>query len=150
MRVVAQRVTSASVSIANTVHGAIDSGFMLLVGIGPADNEQIVAKMAQKIANLRVFSDDEGKMNRNISAVNGAILSISQFTLYADARKGNRPSFTAAAAPELGSRLYDVFNAELRQLGLRVATGEFGADMQVSLVNDGPVTIILDSEVLGF
>lgn len=150
MRVVAQRVTSASVSIANTVHGAIDSGFMLLVGIGPADNEQIVAKMAQKIANLRVFSDDEGKMNRNISAVNGAILSISQFTLYADARKGNRPSFTAAAAPELGSRLYDVFNAELRQLGLRVATGKFGADMQVSLVNDGPVTIILDSEVLGF
>jgi D-tyrosyl-tRNA(Tyr) deacylase len=150
MRVVAQRVTSASVSIANTIHGAIDSGFMLLVGIGPEDNEQIVAKMAQKIANLRVFSDDEGKMNRNISAVNGAILSISQFTLYADARKGNRPSFTAAAAPELGSRLYDAFNAELRQLGLRVATGEFGADMQVSLVNDGPVTIILDSEVLGF
>lgn len=150
MRVVAQRVTSASVTIDDAVHGAINGGFMLLVGIGPDDNEEIVAKMAAKVAKLRVFSDDAGKMNRNISAAGGNILSISQFTLYADARKGNRPSFTAAAGPDLGTRLYDQFNADLRELGLTVATGEFGADMQVALVNDGPVTIILDSEVLGF
>jgi D-tyrosyl-tRNA(Tyr) deacylase len=150
MRVVAQRVTSASVTIDNKVRGAIEGGFMLLVGIGPDDNEQTVAKMAAKIAKLRVFSDDAGKMNLNISAAGGEVLSISQFTLYADARKGNRPGFTDAAKPELGTRLYDQFNADLRTLGLTVATGEFGADMQVALVNDGPVTMILDSEVLGF
>lgn len=150
MRVVVQRVARASVAIHDVTVGQIDQGFMLLVGIGPDDNEQVVVKMAAKIAKLRVFSDPDGKMNLNINAVAGQVLSISQFTLYADMRKGNRPSFTNAAAPELGTKLYDCFNAELRALGLTVETGEFGADMQVALVNDGPVTIMMDSEVLGF
>ncbi|WP_155287227.1 D-aminoacyl-tRNA deacylase [Lacticaseibacillus zhaodongensis] len=148
MRLVAQRVTSASVRIAGEVVGKIDAGFMVLVGIGPDDDEATVQKLAHKLAKLRVFSDDARKMNLALADVGGSVLSISQFTLYADVRKGNRPSFTDAAKPELGAKLYDQFNADLRALGLHVETGEFGGDMQVELVNDGPVTICFDSAVM--
>lgn len=149
MRIVVQRVSSAKVAIAGKTVGAIDQGYMLLVGIGPDDTSFIADKLAAKIAKLRVFGDADGKMNLSVKDINGSILSISQFTLYADVHKGNRPGFTNAAAPELASRMYDYFNSSLRNLGLHVETGEFGADMQVSLTNDGPVTIIYDSEALG-
>lgn len=149
MRIVVQRVSSAHVAIAGKTVGAIDQGYMILVGIGPNDTSFVADKLAAKVAKLRVFGDEAGKMNLSIMDIGGSVLSISQFTLYADVRKGNRPGFTNAAAPELGSRLYDYFNTSLRNLGLHVETGEFGADMQVSLVNDGPVTIIYDSEAMG-
>lgn len=148
MRVIVQRVTHADVQIEGQTVGAIQQGFMLLVGVGPKDTPAIAEKLAAKIVKLRVFSDPEGKMNLSVQDVGGAILSISQFTLYADVRKGNRPGFTDAASPELGAQLYDKFNDALRTQGLTVATGEFGADMAVSLTNDGPVTIIYDTEVL--
>lgn len=148
MRLVAQRVTSASVRIAGSQVGAIGAGFMVLVGIGPDDDEAVVAKLARKLAKLRVFSDDAGKMNLALGDIGGSVLSVSQFTLYADVKKGNRPSFTGAAQPELGEKLYEQFNADLQALGVPVATGVFGGDMQVELVNDGPVTICLDSEVM--
>lgn len=149
MRIVVQRVSSAHVAIAGKTVGAIDQGYMILVGIGPNDTSFVADKLAAKVAKLRVFGDATGKMNLSIMDIGGSVLSISQFTLYADVRKGNRPGFTNAATPELGSRLYDYFNTSLRNLGLHVETGEFGADMQVSLVNDGPVTIIYDSEAMG-
>ena len=127
--------------------GKIGQGFMLLVGITHEDTEKEVEWMAKKVAALRVFEDDEGKMNRAIHEVNGAILSISQFTLYGDARKGNRPSFVQAARPEVAEPLYNRFNTLLRdQYGLTVETGVFGADMQVDFINDGPVTILLETE----
>lgn len=150
MRVVVQRVVQASVSIDDKTVGMINEGYVLLVGIGPRDTEETVAKVASKIAKLRVFSDSEGKMNLSIQDVKGAILSISQFTLYADVRKGNRPGFTDAASPELGATLYGAFNDALRAQGLTVETGVFGADMAVSLINDGPVTIIYDTEAMGW
>jgi len=143
MRVVLQRVSQASVSIGGRVAGAIGRGFCLLVGFTHDDTVERVDWMAEKVAGLRLFSDAAGKMNLGLAEVNGAVLVISQFTLYGDASKGRRPSFTAAARPETAIPLYERFLAALRAQGLEVASGEFGADMQVSLINDGPVTIPL-------
>lgn len=147
MRVVIQRVTAASVSIAGEIVGQIKQGFLLLVGITLTDTKKEVQYIAKKVAQMRVFSDAEGKMNLALADIpDSAILSISQFTLYADCRHGNRPAFIEAARPEKAEPLYNYFNQLLReQYGLHVETGRFGADMQVSLLNDGPVTIVLDS-----
>ena len=147
MRIVLQRVKSASVSIEDSVVGEISQGFLLLVGVGPEDTRDDASYLARKIAGMRIFSDENGKMNLSIDQIGGKILSVSQFTLFADTKKGNRPSFTGAASPEAANQLYEEFNEKLRtEYGLTVETGEFGADMQVSLVNDGPVTIILDTK----
>lgn len=146
MKAVIQRVSQASVTIDGQVHGAIAAGFMVLLGVAPDDDESDVAYLVRKLSKLRVFSDAAGKMNLALADVNGAVLSISQFTLFADTKKGNRPSFINAAKPELGERLYHEFNTQLRALGLTVAEGVFGADMQVALINDGPVTIIIDTK----
>lgn len=145
MKVVVQRVSEASVTIDGQIHGKIDKGFLLLVGIQDSDNEDIVRKMADKIARMRIFVDENDKMNLSLSQVNGDILSISQFTLYADCKKGNRPSFSLAGKPEHAKKMYLYFNEYLRSLGIKVEEGIFGADMKVRLLNDGPVTIILDS-----
>ena len=147
MRIVLQRVKSASVSIDDVVVGNINQGFLLLVGVGPEDTSDDASYLARKIAGMRIFSDENGKMNLSIDQIGGKILSVSQFTLFADTKKGNRPSFTGAASPDFATNLYEEFNELLRtEYGLTVETGEFGADMQVSLVNDGPVTIILDTK----
>lgn len=147
MRVIVQRCSQAEVRIDGEITGKIDTGFLLLVGVTHDDNERDADYIAKKVANMRVFNDAEGKMNLALKDVNGAILSISQFTLYGDTRKGNRPSFIHAARPELASPLYDYFNNVLRnEYGLQVETGRFGADMKVDFINDGPVTIIIDSE----
>lgn len=147
MKVVLQRVKSASVSIEDVVVGAINQGYLLLVGVGPDDKIEDVQYLARKISGMRIFSDEDGKMNLSIHQVNGSILSISQFTLFADTKKGNRPSYTSAANPELAKSLYEELNVLLRdEYGIVVETGVFGADMQVSLVNDGPVTILLDTK----
>ena len=147
MRIVLQRVKSASVSIDEVVVGKIGQGFLLLVGVGPEDGSDDASYLARKIAGMRIFSDENGKMNLSIDQIGGKILSVSQFTLFADTKKGNRPSFTGAASPEHAIKLYEEFNELLRtEYALTVETGEFGADMQVSLVNDGPVTIILDTK----
>ena len=146
MRVVVQRCSRAEVRIDNEVVGQIGRGFMLLIGVTDGDTQEQADALAKKVAQMRVFEDHEGKMNLGLKDVNGAILSISQFTLYADCRKGNRPSFIRAARPETASPLYDYFNDVLRkQYGLTVETGRFGADMKVDFINDGPVTILLDS-----
>lgn len=146
MRAVIQRVSQASVTINNETVGAIEQGFMILLGIHEEDTLEDVAYLVRKITKLRVFEDSEGKMNLDISAVDGAILSISQFTLHADTKKGNRPSFIKAGRPEMAIPLYDAFNQALQSEGILVATGEFGANMQIALINDGPVTIIIDSK----
>ena len=149
MRVVVQRCSRAEVRIDGLVVGKIGQGFMLLVGITETDTQAEANLLAKKIAQLRVFEDTEGKMNLAIHDVGGAILSISQFTLYADCRKGNRPSFIRAARPEQASPLYDYFNETLRTTyNLQVETGRFGADMKVDFINDGPVTILLDTDEL--
>jgi D-aminoacyl-tRNA deacylase len=149
MRVLIQRVLSANVVVDDAVAGAVGQGLLLLVGITHADTEATEERMADKIVKLRIFNDEAGLMNRNVLDVGGGILAVSQFTLYADARKGNRPSYTDAARPEQASPAFDRFVAKLAmRLGKPVATGVFGADMKVSLVNDGPVTIWLDSETL--
>lgn len=145
MKVVVQRVKEASVTIDGNVHGAIEKGYLLLVGISNEDDETIVYKMADKIRKLRIFEDENGKMNLSLDQVQGEILSISQFTLFADCSKGNRPSFSKAGSPEHASALYLIFNDYLRTQGLKVEEGIFGADMKVKLLNDGPVTILLDS-----
>lgn len=147
MKIVLQRVKSASVAIEGSVVGEINEGFLLLVGVGPDDTRDDASYLSRKIAGMRIFSDENGKMNLSIDQVGGKILSVSQFTLFADTKKGNRPSFTGAASPEAANKLYEEFNEILRtEYGLIVETGEFGADMQVSLVNDGPVTILLDTK----
>lgn len=146
MKIVVQRVKYASVTIDGEVHGKIGQGFLLLVGIKDEDNEEIVRKMAEKIVRLRIFTDENDKMNLSIQRVNGSILSISQFTLYADCHKGNRPSFTGAGKPDIAQPLYLYFNEQLRNLGIHTEEGIFGADMKVELLNDGPVTILLDSD----
>lgn len=146
MRVVLQRVSSASVTVDDQELGAIGQGYMLLVAIQDADTEAELDYLVRKITGLRVLEDEAGKMNLSIQDVGGSILSISQFTLYADTRRGNRPSFTDAGAPAYAEKMYDQFNTKLAATGLTVATGEFGADMKVSLVNDGPVTIIFDTD----
>lgn len=149
MRIVVQRCSRAEVRIDGTPVGKIEQGFMLLVGITDTDTTADADLLAKKIAQLRVFEDPDGKMNLALADVGGAILSISQFTLYADCRKGNRPSFIRAARSEQASPLYDYFNQTLRTTyGLTVETGRFGADMQVDFVNDGPVTILLDTTEL--
>ena len=145
MRVVIQRSKQASVTVDGNVTGAIDKGYVLLVGITHTDTAEDIAYCAKKIAELRLWEDEEGKMNRSILEVGGDILSVSQFTLYAETKKGRRPSFTAAARPEQAKPMWDAFNDALRQFGLRVETGIFGAMMDVALINDGPVTIIVDS-----
>lgn len=145
MRVVIQRVSQAEVVIENQSVGKIERGFMILVGIHEEDGPEDVDYLVRKISKLRVFEDEAGKMNLGIQEINGSILSVSQFTLYADTKKGNRPSFIEAARPEKAIPLYESFNQQLRDLAIPVETGEFGADMSVSLVNDGPVTIIIDT-----
>ena len=144
MRVVLQRVSNASVTIDGRVAGVIGRGFCLLVGFTHGDTAAQVDWMAEKVAGLRLFSDDEGKMNLGLEDVGGAVLVVSQFTLYGDTSKGRRPSFIDAARPELAVPLYERFLAVLRSRGLTVAAGEFGADMQVEIHNDGPVTLVLD------
>ena len=149
MRIVVQRCSRAEVRIGGQVVGRIGKGFMVLVGITDGDTRADADLLAKKVAQMRVFEDAEGKMNLALKDVDGAILSISQFTLYADCKKGNRPSFIRAARPEMAEPLYDYFNDVLRtQYGLQVETGRFGADMKVDFVNDGPVTIVLDSTEL--
>ena len=146
MRVVLQRCTRAEVRIDNQTVGHIGKGFMCLVGITEGDTTAEADLLAKKVAQMRVFEDEQGKMNLALKDVGGAILSISQFTLYADCRKGNRPSFIRAARPEVAEPLYDYFNERLRkEYDLVVDTGRFGADMKVDFINDGPVTILLDT-----
>ena len=145
MKAVVQRVSKAAVEVEGRTVGAIGRGFLVLVGVEEGDNDADAGYLAGKIANLRIFNDDRGKMNLSLGDVAGEVLVVSQFTLSADTRRGNRPSFTKAASPEEGERLYEVFVTDLRGLGVKVATGVFGAKMAVSLLNDGPVTIIIDS-----
>lgn len=146
MRVVIQRVSQASVTADGVESGKITKGFLLLVGVEEEDTSEDVDYLTRKIANLRVFEDDEGKMNLSLREVQGEILSISQFTLHANTKKGNRPSFVQAAKPEKAEALYEELNTNLRNEGFKVETGVFGADMDVALVNDGPVTILIDSK----
>lgn len=149
MRILIQRVTAANVVVDEAVTGAIDAGLLLLIGVTHADTETIEDRMADKIVKLRIFSDEKGLMNRSVIDVGGGVLAVSQFTLYADAKGGNRPSYTNAARPEQASPAFDRFVAKLAaRLGKSVSTGVFGAVMRVTLVNDGPVTIWLDSETL--
>lgn len=145
MRVLVQRVEKAAVSVDGEVVGAIGAGFLVLVGVAPDDTRETAAKLAAKTARLRVFDDVDGLMNLSLADVGGEVLAVSQFTLYADTRRGNRPSFTDAAPPTQGEELYLAYVEELRAEGVRVATGAFGAHMRVSLVNDGPVTILLEA-----
>ena len=147
MKAVVTRVTEASVTIENEVMGKIGQGFLVLLGIGPEDTEETAVYLADRVCGVRVFEDENGKMNLSILDTNGSVLSISQFTLYADCKKGNRPSFINAMNPENASKLYDIFNQRLGEI-LHVETGIFGADMKVEIYNDGPVTIILDSNEL--
>ena len=146
MRVVVQRISRAKVSVEGRVTGEIAAGLMILLGVGKQDSSAVAESMAEKVANLRIFEDDAGKMNRSLLDVGGAALVVSQFTLYGDARGQRRPSFMAAAPPEQASALYEEFNAKLRALGISVATGIFQSMMSVELVNEGPVTILLDSD----
>lgn len=146
MRAVIQRVSEASVRVAGELVGQIDGGLLILLGVGPLDDAATADLLAEKIANLRIFADEEGRFNRSLIEIGGAALVVSQFTLFADTRKGRRPSFIDAAPPEIAAPLVETFADALRQRGLRVATGTFGAHMQVALVNDGPVTITLDTE----
>ncbi|MEG0264519.1 MAG: D-aminoacyl-tRNA deacylase [Erysipelotrichaceae bacterium] len=149
MKVIMQRVSYARVKVDDKVVGEIKKGYMFLVGIANDDTIEIIKKVAKKCIELRIFDDEAGKMNKSIKDVNGAILSISQFTLFADYRKGRRPGFNAGAQPVLASEMYDAFNEELKSYDIEVQTGIFGADMKCELCNDGPVTIIMDSDELG-
>ena len=146
MRAVLQRVSRARVTVEGRVTGEIEAGLMILLGVGREDTSAVAASMAEKVSNLRIFEDDQGKMNRSLLDVKGSALVVSQFTLYGDARGQRRPSFIAAAPPELAKDLYNEFCAALRAFGVTVATGVFQAMMSVELVNDGPVTILLDSD----
>ena len=146
MRAVVTRVSSASVTIDGKVNGQIGKGFLVLLGVGPADTEETARKLADKICHLRVFSDENDKINLSLQDVGGQLLLVSQFTLYADCRKGNRPSFIAAGAPKTAEALYEYMIAYCKQTVPVVEHGVFGADMQVSLCNDGPFTIVLDSD----
>ncbi len=145
MRAVVTRVREASVTIEGRVNGAIGQGFLVLLGVGPNDTEAICDKLAEKICNLRVFEDENGRMNRSLEQVGGSLLVVSQFTLYADT-SSRRPGFTGAAKPDLAIPLYERFLQRCRDRGFEVRHGEFGADMQVASVNDGPVTILFDTD----
>jgi len=146
LRAVVQRVTRARVTVDSRVAGEIQTGLLILLGVGREDNAESVFYLAEKIANLRIFPDDAGKMNRSLVESGGSALVISQFTLYGDTRGGRRPSYIQAASPEIASHLYEEFVRRLRSLGIAAETGVFQAHMEVELVNDGPVTILLDSE----
>ena len=148
MRAVLTRVNSASVTIDGEVVGSIGKGFLILLGIGPNDTEKECRYLAEKALGLRIFTDENDKMNLGLEAVNGQVLVVSQFTLYGNCRKGRRPSFVGAANPELGERLYERFLTDCAALGYPPQHGRFGADMQVASVNDGPVTLILDTDQL--
>ena len=145
MRAVVTRVSRASVTIDGRINGEIGRGFLVLLGVGPGDTHDTAVKLAEKICNLRIFEDENGKMNRSLEQAEGSILVVSQFTLYADT-SSRRPGFTGAAKPDQAIPLYEDFMAHCRERGFRVEHGEFGADMQVASVNDGPVTILLDTE----
>jgi D-tyrosyl-tRNA(Tyr) deacylase len=145
MRAVIQRVSRAQVTVDDEVTGAIGLGLLVLLGVSTADTESDADYLAEKIVGLRIFEDPEGKMNLSVADVHGAILAVSQFTLYGDVRKGRRPSFDAAARPEQAKKLYEYFVEKIRTAGLPCETGRFQAEMKVELVNDGPVTILLDS-----
>ena len=145
MRVVIQRVSEASVTVDQKTVGAIGQGLMVLLGVAQGDTSQEAKALAEKTAGLRIFEDDAGKMNRSVEEIGGSLLVVSQFTLLGDCRKGRRPGFTDAAPPELADQLYEEYVAALRSRGVNVATGVFRAEMQVALVNDGPVTMLLDS-----
>lgn len=145
MRAVVQRVTEASVTVEGKTVGAIGPGLLVLLGVSREDTEKDGAYLAEKLAGLRIFEDEEEKMNRSVAQVGGSILLVSQFTLYGDVRHGKRPSFTQAAAPDVANRLYEQLADSFRAKGIPVATGQFQAHMEVALVNDGPVTILLDS-----
>jgi len=144
MKIVLQRVSSASVKVDSKIVGSIENGLLLLIGFSSTDTEESILPTIEKIVKLRIFSDEEGKMNKSVLEVEGSMLLISQFTLYADTKKGNRPSFIEAARPEQAIPLYEFFIVEMRKRMSRVETGIFGADMKVELVNDGPVTIVFD------
>jgi len=146
MRVVVQRVKHASVTINGTVNGKINNGFLVLLGVQSTDNEQDVDYLVKKVTNLRIFSDENDKMNLSLKDVNGELLIVSQFTLYANCKEGNRPSFVEAAKPDVAIPLYEYFVSECKKIIPVVETGIFGADMKVDLLNDGPVTIIMDSK----
>ena len=148
MRCVVQRVTSSSVTVDGAVSGQIGPGLMVLIGVAVEDTDADLKYMAEKVPNLRIFDDENGKTNLSISQVDGELLLVSQFTLYADCKHGNRPSFTKAGAPDKAKELYEYVIDSCKKAGYKVETGEFGADMKVSLVNDGPFTVILDSEEL--
>ena len=148
MRAVLTRVRSASVEIDGKIVGQIGQGFLILLGVGPEDTEEKCRYLCEKALGLRVFEDENGKMNRSLADVGGQVLVVSQFTLYGNCRKGRRPSFTDAAAPELGNRLYEKFLSVCEELGYPPQHGQFGADMKVASVNDGPVTLILDTDQL--
>ena len=146
MRVVLQRVSHASVTVEEKVIGKIQRGFLLLVGVTHDDAMEDMEYLVRKIVQMRIFEDEEGKLNRSIQDIGGKILSVSQFTLYADTKKGNRPSFSKAAPGDVAIEMFEQFNGLLRETGVPVETGQFGADMKVELLNDGPVTILLDSK----
>jgi D-tyrosyl-tRNA(Tyr) deacylase len=146
MRAVVQRVARASVTIEGRIAGEIGRGLLILLGVTHDDTPERAVWLAEKIAGLRIFSDDEGKMNRDITEAGGGALIVSQFTLYGDCRKGRRPSFIDAAPPPIAIPLYEAFINAVKAQGIPVATGQFGADMQVELVNDGPVTLVIDSK----
>lgn len=148
MRAVVQRVTRASVAVGGELVGEIGPGLLVLLGVSATDTQADADYLAEKIAGLRIFEDQDGKMNRSVTDVGGAVLAVSQFTLYGDVRRGKRPSFDGAARPEQARELYERFVAQLRQCGLRCETGQFQAMMSVSLVNEGPVTILIDSSKL--
>ena len=146
MRVVLQRVAHASVTVDGETIGKIQRGFLLLVGVTHDDAMEDMEYLVRKIVQMRIFEDEEGKLNRSIQDIGGEILSVSQFTLYADTKKGNRPSFSKAAPGDVALKMFEQFNGLLRDTGIPVETGQFGADMKVELLNDGPVTILLDSK----
>ena len=145
MRAVVTRVRSASVEIQGRINGEIGQGYLILLGVGPSDSEEAAVKLADKICNLRIFEDENGKMNQSLEQVGGSLLVVSQFTLYADT-SSRRPGFAGAARPDVAIPLYERFLARCRERGFPVAHGEFGADMQVESINDGPVTILFDTE----
>lgn len=146
MRVVIQRVSKASVSVEGTVVGSIDKGLLVLLGVGQDDDEKDLDYLCDKIANLRIFEDENGKMNKSLLDINGELLIVSQFTLYGDVRKGRRPNFMNAAEPKKAEVMYLELVERIRKLGIKVETGKFGEHMDVELINDGPVTILLDSK----
>jgi D-aminoacyl-tRNA deacylase len=148
MRALIQRVANASVTVDNTIVGRIDAGLLILLGIGQGDSEQQIKPLVDKIVHLRIFEDSEGKMNLSLLDVHGSALVVSQFTLYADMRRGRRPSFTNAAPPAIAQPLFERFKSELAAYNLTIASGVFGAHMAVQLLNDGPVTLWLDSDEL--